>query len=442
MSDSDGADDVAGQQAMVANMLGPLNAKLKKAQKRLDKLEGCIESLRKVGEESLPAARKELQAGTTDLSLKLERAQVELAQCASKTTLEVVRQEQTAMEQRLRSVIDEQRGKIAAQELMMQGLESRMASMESSSRVNEVKTSGELSALASQLSQLNASLERQRGESEARLSEVSSRVLSSLDGVAGRVAAVEDEQQRVTSGLARKADLAEANASTTLRFESCAAQVEVVQGQVWHTSCHLHPHHVPMSRPHSRVVQLQVRKAIEAVAALESHTATLASLQALEELHTKTDAIASEARQLITKATAASAADRTSFEDGLAQRFLRFEAIAQEARQDWHRLAAQLEQLQTYVTERALRAEHDQLAEAVSSLREASASKEELQRVEDLATAAAAKDAFAELAADMRALQVRGYPSRRLDCASLPNGACAEPQAPATGMQVCVPVLA
>ena len=50
--DSGDEDDAAGIQAQVAQMLGPLQTKLKKAQKKIDKLEATVEELKKVGEES------------------------------------------------------------------------------------------------------------------------------------------------------------------------------------------------------------------------------------------------------------------------------------------------------------------------------------------------------------------------------------------------------
>ena len=77
MSDSEDDDNAADVQAQVATLLGPMNQKLKKAQKRADKLEAAIEELKKVGEDVVPAIRKELSAQVSDTAVRLERAQAE-----------------------------------------------------------------------------------------------------------------------------------------------------------------------------------------------------------------------------------------------------------------------------------------------------------------------------------------------------------------------------
>ena len=138
MSDSEDDDNAADVQAQVATLLGPMNQKLKKAQKRADKLEAAIEELKKVGEDVVPAIRKELSAQVSDTAVRLERAQAELAQCASKTSLEVARQESQSTEQRLRTSLDESRSRLVAQELVVQGLEARIAAMESATKAKRL----------------------------------------------------------------------------------------------------------------------------------------------------------------------------------------------------------------------------------------------------------------------------------------------------------------
>ena len=125
-----------------------------------------------------------------------------------------------------------------------------------------------------------------------------------------------------------------------------------------------------------------VRRSDEARAALESAQAawqlsadvvedlrakvpTLATCEALDALHARCEVRADETRQLVDRQGAAHEAERVSWEDRLMQRQQRLEMAAQEARRDWHRLSAELEQVQTYVTERALRREHDELSAAV-----------------------------------------------------------------------------
>ena len=88
-SESGDEDEAAGLQAQVAQMMGPIHAKVKKANKKIDKLEMLVDSLKHVESDSLPTVCKELTAATVDISIRLERVQADVAQLASKTQLEV-----------------------------------------------------------------------------------------------------------------------------------------------------------------------------------------------------------------------------------------------------------------------------------------------------------------------------------------------------------------
>ena len=61
--------------------------------------------------------------------------------------------------------------------------------------------------------------------------------------------------------------------------------------------------------------------------------------------------------------------ERKAWEDKLLQRQHGLEAQSQEARRDWHRLSAQVDTLSTYVSERTLRTEHEELAASVAAPR-------------------------------------------------------------------------
>ena len=79
MSDSGEDDDNAGIQAQVAQMLGPMNKKLKKALKAVETVEANLKDLKKVGDEVVPAVRKEMSAAASEWAVKLERVQSEVA---------------------------------------------------------------------------------------------------------------------------------------------------------------------------------------------------------------------------------------------------------------------------------------------------------------------------------------------------------------------------
>jgi hypothetical protein len=378
-SDSDDDDDTAGLQAQMAQMLGPMNKKLTKAVKKVDKLEMAIDQVRKLAEEQLPAIRKEMTSSSTDASVRLERLQSEVATLASKTTMEVVRQEGAAMEQRLRQALDDQRSKTTAMELIVQGLEARIDSMERTARATDLKVGSELSAAVSQLGQLNATVERQRGEFEALVGEQRARVGTMHDGILTRMGAFEEQHRELQGSLASKAELAELAATVARRAGEAEESMKV-------------------SAEQCRISQ-------QAVEALKAALASYATVSALEKLDARAESIGAETRQMLARHGESSASERAAWEDKLIQRQHGIEAAANEARRDWHRLAAQLEQLQTYVTERALLSEHEELSAAVQTLRAESASKAELLAVEDMARAAAGGAAFAAVQESVRSLE-------------------------------------
>jgi len=76
--------------------------------------------------------------------------------------------------------------------------------------------------------------------------------------------------------------------------------------------------------------------------------------------------------------------DRASWEDRLMGRQHALETAAAEARGLWHKLEAQVEQVQAYCAERALRTEHDELRAAVDALAASAATKRELGATNDI----------------------------------------------------------
>ena len=228
-SDSGAEDDAADFQAQVSHLLSPIIKKQKRTEKALRSLEAVVSHLKGISEDQLPNLRKEVTTQSVETNSKLERVQAELAQCASKTSVEVLRQEVASTEQRLRAALDEQRGKTAAQELVLQGLEARVEAMERAARSSEIKVGGELSAATSQLSQLVAQTERIKGEMDARLSEVSARAGSQHDGLLARLAKDDEDRRRIYDGLAMKAEQAEARASAVSRADELEARLAQMQ---------------------------------------------------------------------------------------------------------------------------------------------------------------------------------------------------------------------
>ena len=380
-SDSDDdEDDTAGLQAQAATMLAPIAKQQKKQGKKIEKLDILLQQMRRVGEEQLPNLRNENAKTMAEQTVRLESVQAEVATLASKTSLELVREEQSASEQRLRKALDEERSKTAALELVVQGLQSRLDAMERAMRASELKTNSEVSAAVAQLSQLNAALERHKGETEARVGEVSARATTQHDGLLLRLAQSEDRGRELQQMLATKSELAELAATVSRRAGETDSGLNAAHEQ-W-------------------------RKAHEAVEHIQTSLASsYASSESLEKLDQKLEQTTAEARRLIQEARGHAEKERTSWEDKLLQRQLSLEKEAQEARRDWHRLSAQLEQCQTHVTERALLTEHEALANSVEQLRESTASKQELGQVSEVANGAATGAAFGALESDVRQLQ-------------------------------------
>lgn len=377
--DSDADDDAAGLQAQVAQMMGPINSRVKKCAKKIDKLETLVDSLKKIESDALPAVRREMVSGSSDLSNRLERVQSEVAQLATKTQFEVAREESKSAESRLRSTLDEERSKAAAQSLQVQSLESRLDSMERAMRTSELKAGGELAAAVSQLSQLSAALERQRGETEARVGEVSSRMSTQQDALLLRISALEEENRNLKETLCTKSELA-ALSATVNRKAGEAETGTAANLQQWRTC----------------------NEAIESVRT--SLARDYAPVTAVESVERRLESSSGEMKRLLGSLQAGSEQGRAQWEDKLLQRQLGLETAAQEARRDWHRLSAQVESVQTYVTERALRSEHDELKKAVEQLTGTAATKEELEVVGETAKAAAKGSDFQVLEADVRAL--------------------------------------
>lgn len=252
-------DDAADFQAQVSHLLSPIIKKQKRTEKALRGLEAIVAQLKSNSDEQLPCLRKEVTTHSVEHTSRYERTQAELAQCASKTSVEVLRQEIEASESRLRSALDEQRGTSAAQELVLQGLEARVQSMERASRTSEVKMSNDLAAVTAQLAQLVAQTERTKGEMDARLAEVSTRASSQHDGLLLRLATEEEARTQIISGLATRAEQAEARATAASRADELATQQAQMQ-QAAHARQEVigtapsHPRHArpPCARPRQR----------------------------------------------------------------------------------------------------------------------------------------------------------------------------------------------
>ena len=161
--------------------------------------------------------RQEMVSASADVSARLERVQAELASMASKTQVEIAREEVSTSEQRVRQALDEQRGKVMAQELIIQGLSARLDSMERAERERELKVNSELSASSAQLSQLNAAVERLRGDTEARLSEQSARAGTQHDALLTRLGAAEEDGRQLQQTLATKSEVSELAATVHRR---------------------------------------------------------------------------------------------------------------------------------------------------------------------------------------------------------------------------------
>ncbi len=378
-SDSGDEDDAADFQAQVSQLLAPVVRRVKKVEKALKGLEGVVGQLKSIADDQLPSLRRELTTSMVETGGKMERLSAEIAQCASKTTVEVLRQEQSATETRLRAALDEQRGKAAAQELLVQSLESRVEAMERAMRASEMKVGGELSAATASLSQLTASTERVRGELDARLAEVSARASSQHDGLLVRLAKEDEERRHLLDSLCSKAEMAEARASMGQKQDELGSALAQVQ--------------------------TGARARQELIDGILGAMPSMVRIEGLAKLEARTDALADELRAMLKSHGVEAESDRASWEDRLMGRQHALETAAAEARGLWHKLEAQVEQVQAYCAERALRTEHDELRAAVDALAASAATKRELGATNDIAKAAAKGDAFVVLEAEVRSLR-------------------------------------
>ena len=213
-------------------------------------------------------------------------------------------------------------------QLTLQAMEARLDTMERADRAREIKVSSELSAAVAQLSQLSASIERQKGEFEAKLGEAISRSSTQYDNLLARLTFVEEEQRTLQSTLASKSDLAELNATITRRGVENEEGLVKAQAQ-WKAS------HEALEEVKTNLVQ---------------NYATVTSLDGVEK---KVDGTNTELKKLLKEMQAGGEESRAQWEDKLMQRQKGLESAVQEGRRDWHRLNAQMESVSTYLCIRA-----------------------------------------------------------------------------------------
>ena len=209
----------------------------------------------------------------------------------------------------MKKQLDEQRSKTAAQELLIQSLTSRIDAMERAERERELKMSNELSAALAQLSQLNAALERHKGETEARLSEASARSSTQHDALLARIGQAEENGQRITATLASKSKLSELQSTVHRRHEESEGALQDVRAKY--------------------------REALDGIEALRANLVSgYATSTSLEALNAKTEDIGGEVKRMLERIGAQADNERKAWEDKLLQRQHGLEAQSQEARRD------------------------------------------------------------------------------------------------------------
>lgn len=204
MSDADSADedhtvDVAAQ---LSTLLKPINKKMKAMARRMEEAEAQLKRVAAAQAEELPALRSTVESEASSLATRIQALQSEVSQCAGKSAVELARQEAQQSEARLRSALDEVRGRHAAQEMLQQGFESRVDATERAQRTAEARFAAEMSATTGGLQTATASLERLRGEVEARLSEVQARSHTGLEGLTARMTAEIEGLEKQLAGIA------------------------------------------------------------------------------------------------------------------------------------------------------------------------------------------------------------------------------------------------
>ena len=208
---------------------------------------------------------------------------------------------------------------------------------------------------------------------------MSARLSTQHDALLARLGALDEDHRQLASSLASKTELGSLASTVSRRAAETETGLQAAQDQ-WKSS----------------------HEALEALrASLVRDYATTAALDALDR---RIDSASNEMNQQVSQLRSGGEESRTAWEDKLMQRQLGLESAAVEARRDWHRLSAQVESVQTHVTERALRTEHDELKKMVDALQLSTACKVELEAVVAVAKAAAKGGDFQVLEADVRAL--------------------------------------
>jgi len=201
--------DAVDVHRQLSSMLKPITKKQKTLAKRLEAVEKQLKKATAQQEEEPPAPRSALDDLSASTASRIQALTTEQSQCASKTALELARQEALQAEQKLQKALDDFRSRLAAQEMFYHGLEARVEAVERVQRTSESRLAAEVTAATSGLQTTNAAVERLRSEQEARVSEVSSRTHVVSEGLSARLHAEVERLEKQLGTAASQAQLAD-----------------------------------------------------------------------------------------------------------------------------------------------------------------------------------------------------------------------------------------
>ena len=166
-------DDESVSHEHVSTMLRPLLKRLKKAYRRIDRLESLTTKLANVPEREIPALRMKVESADAcafEVKTHVDGLARDVEDCVSKRQFEALkaelRTELRVDHEKVRELVAEVQARTGAQEALLHGLSSRVESLERTIRTQSARPSD---PDAHQVREMSKVMEQVRLELEARL---------------------------------------------------------------------------------------------------------------------------------------------------------------------------------------------------------------------------------------------------------------------------------
>ena len=191
----------------VARVIQPLVKKLRRQAKRIDGLEAALALAETETKERIPALERSVAELRSELSERASKLQADVGDRASLADLARIEMGQREAGAGSAATIEEVRGKTAAAELMLRGLQSRLEGQEGSARAAEAALDSRLRALSDALEHASSTADARRSDMELRVGEVSAKAQGERAAMKSQIEAQLRQLDADVRASARRADV-------------------------------------------------------------------------------------------------------------------------------------------------------------------------------------------------------------------------------------------